>query len=60
MVIPLAVDLDEIQLLVQGVELGHRGLKLASRQSSDAVGLCEGDAALGVDEMDAHPVSSIP
>ena len=55
------VDLDEIELFVSRVELGHRGPKLASRQSSEAVRLRESCATLGVHESGAHnAVSPIP
>ena len=55
------VDLDEIELFVSRVELRHRGPKLASGQSSEAVRLRESCAALGVHESGAHnSVGPIP
>jgi hypothetical protein len=55
------VELDEVELFVSRVELGHRGPKLASRKSSEAVSLCESCATLGVQKSGAHnAVSPIP
>ncbi len=55
------VDLDQIELFVSRVELGHRGPKLASCQPSKAVRLRESGATLGVHESGAHnAVSPIP
>jgi hypothetical protein len=55
------IDLDEIELFVSRVELGHRGPKLASCQSSEAVRLCESCATLGIHESRAHnAISPIP
>jgi hypothetical protein len=55
------VDLDEIELLVSRVELGHRGPKLVGRKSSEAVSLRESCATLGVHKSGAHnAVSPIP
>jgi hypothetical protein len=55
------VDLDEIELFVSRVELGYRGPKLATCQSSEAVCLGESGATFGVHESGAHTaVSAIP
>ena len=55
------VDLDQIELAVSRVELGHRGPKLASCQSSEAVRLSESRTTLGIHESGAHnAVSPIP
>ena len=55
------VDLNEIELFVSRVELGHRRPKLASCQSSEAVRLRESGATLGVHESGAdNAVSPIP
>jgi hypothetical protein len=55
------VDLDEIELFVSRVELGHRGPKVASCQSSEAVRLRQRGATLGIHESGAHnAVSPIP
>jgi hypothetical protein len=55
------VDLDEIELVVSRVELGHGGPKLANCQSSEAVRLSESCATLGIHESGAHnAVSPIP
>jgi hypothetical protein len=55
------IDLDEIELFASRVELGHRGPKLASCQSSESVRLGESRAPLRVHESDANnAISPIP
>ncbi len=55
------VELDNVDLLVFGLELSDRGSELPSGQPSETMGLGQSCATLGIDEADTHrPVGFIP
>jgi hypothetical protein len=50
----LLVDVHDVELLTSRVEPADRDTKLATRESSEAVGLSQCSPPLGVDESSAH------
>ena len=55
------INLDKVDLLEQGVELGDYVAQLPSREAANSLRLSESRAGLRIDEPDAHdPVSAVP
>jgi hypothetical protein len=55
------IDLDKVDLLEQGVELGHRVAQLSSRETAKSHCLGKGSPHLRVEEPDAHdPIGTVP